>query len=99
MASKWKVFDWIKTWNYPKWLKPIIQNVNDAMVAIALKVGQDFIQKARYQIVSLYQDKSLTSEQKIRKFKDWSIMEMPGIKDQVINCLREFLYLEIKKVF
>ena len=93
------IYNWIKTWDYPKWLKPMVQYVNDAVVAIGLKVGQDFVQKARYQIISLAQDKTLSNEQKIKRFKDWALTEMPGLKDQVINCLREFLYLEIKKIF
>lgn len=97
--NRWqKIYDAIRFYQPPSWIKAFMKDLNDALISLLIGVGQDFIQKAKLEIISLAKS-DMSNAEKVTAFKKWAQDEMPGIKDQVINLIRETLYAKIKMEF
>ena len=53
MAVKWvqDIYDGIKKWQAPAWLKILLQSINDMMIALLKKTGQAYIQSLQTEII------------------------------------------------
>lgn len=94
--SVWqKIYDKIHAWRPQAWLKLLLQEINDALISILIGVGQDFIQKASYKIISLAKS-DISNSDKVEQFKKWALLEIPNAKDSTINLIREMLVVKFK---
>jgi len=95
-----KVYNWLKNLSFPKWLKPYIQELNDIMIVILKKAGQDYIQYLTAEIISAAKDNSLNSSQKFEYVFKQAKKSFPEfmikIKDNELNTMINYLVSKLK---
>lgn len=96
-----KLYNSIKNWKAPEWLKILIQQLNDLMIAILKKAGQAYIDHVKALVLEAASHQDWSSEQKYqyvfdqakKGFIEFSI----SIKDSELNAIIEFLVNQFKK--
>jgi hypothetical protein len=96
-----RAYDFIKAIKTPTWLKELLQSLQDIMLAIAKKAGQDYIAYLEAMIVEASLMNNLSSKQKFDyvfgKAKSGGISAIITLKDNEISTLINFLYSQYKK--
>ncbi len=95
------IYDAIKNWQVPKWIKEIMSQLNVLMMAILRTAGQSYIIYLETTIIEAAQNKNLSSEQKFQwvfkqakqGFKIYSV----EFKDNVLGTLINYLVSQLKK--
>ncbi len=93
-----KVYNWLKKLAVPKWLKIIIQEINDLMIAVMLQVGKDAIGTMKKKIVEVA-NMNIPNEEKFNVVFKFGKQSFRDIKDSTLNLLIETLVSYLKKNF
>ena len=95
-----KCYDAINKWSAPAWLKSLIQELNDIMIAILKTAGKSYINYVQSLIIEASQMKVSNQEkfQYVYKNATENALKMGiQIKDSEISALIEFLVSKFKK--
>ena len=95
------IYDKIKGFKTPAWLKIILQQAQDLMVSIATQAGQAYINYLKSKIIEAAQNKSWTSREKFdyvfkqakHGFTEFSVT----LKDNEINAVINLFVSILKK--
>lgn len=96
-----EVYDWIGSLKTPRWLKDLLQQIQDLMIIILKQVTQAYIQYLQSKIIEASQHSEWSNKQKFGYvfeqaklgFTEFAIT----LKDSEINVLIEFLVNKLKK--
>ncbi len=95
------VYDWIKNWKAPLWLKNLLQSLNDLMIAILKEVSKDYITYLKNSILEAASHSDWSNDEKFGyvfdKAKSGFTQFSIELKDREINLLIEFLVNQLKK--
>ena len=90
-----KIYDGIKGFKTPSWLKTILQQVQDILITIALQVGREYLNDLQKKMIEVSQS-DISNEEKFRQVFDYGKMKFAGIKDSYLNLLIEVLVNRLK---
>ena len=96
-----RAYDWIKAWKPPMWIKALLARLNDLMIIILKQVTKAYIDYLKAEVIYAASRGDWTPEEKyeyvFRKAKEGFDKFSVTLKDREINCIIEFLYLQLKK--
>lgn len=92
-----RAYDFIKSLSTPAWLKILLQEIQDLIVATAIGIGKEYLRQLEEKICEVAQDPSLTNEQKFKAVFKWGQYNIPNIKDASLNLCIEILVNLLKK--
>ena len=92
-----KLANWIKR-PTPTWLKAILQEVQNIIVAVALQIGQAYISELEGKIIEAA-GMNITSEQKFEFVFSWARKNLAfkKVKDSALNLLIEAFVSRLKE--
>lgn len=89
------VYDTIKNWKAPAWVKIFLQEIQDIIVSVALQVGRDYLDNLRNKIIEVSMQ-DISNENKFKIVFDYGKYLMVNIKDSYLNLLIEILVNKLK---
>ena len=96
-----KAYNWIKGVNWPSWLKPVIQQLNDLMVAILLNVTQQYISFIKEKIIEASSLNNMSNSEKFEYvFKQAKAALFTfgiTLKDNELDLIVQYLVSLLKK--
>ena len=99
---KWvqAIYDGIKNWQAPQWMKVLLQQLNDLMIALLKQVSKAYIDYLKGEIIYASQQ-NWTSEEKFKyvfnQAKKGLTEFIITLKDSEINVIIEYLVNLLKK--
>lgn len=88
-----KLYDGIKNWTAPQWLKTFLSDLQIVIIQVAKAAGQAYIQYLEAKIIEAANNGSLTSEQKFQYVwdaaKGSAIPAIVSLKDSELNLIIE----------
>ena len=91
-----KIYDSIKSFKAPTWLKNILQEIQNILVQVMLQVGKEYISKIQDKIIEVSKY-DINNKEKFRAVFDFTKALTPTLKDSAINLLLETLVSKLKK--
>jgi len=95
------VYDWIKGWKAPQWMKDLLQQLNDIMVAILKEAGEQYVNNLKSAVIEAAGHDDWSSEQKFdyvfNQAKKGLVSFSVTLKDSEINALIEYFVNLLKK--
>lgn len=95
------LYNKIKNWQPPVWVKTLMQQLNDLMIAIVMSVGQGYIDYLKSAITVAAGHKDWSNDQKfnyvVEQAKSGFVGFAVTLKDSEVNLLVEFLTNQLKK--
>ena len=86
------IYNCMKGWRYPAWMKPYIQTMNDIMLEIAKKAGQAYLSYLQALVIDAM-SKNMTAKEKLQyvfnKAKEEGLKQGKILGDSEINLLIE----------
>lgn len=95
-----KVYNAIKSWKAPLWLKQLIQSLNDLMIAILKEVSKEYVAYLKKAILEAASHSDWSNDEKFGyvfdKAKSGFTQFAIILKDREVNILIEFLVNQLK---
>jgi beta-xylosidase len=89
------IYDAIKRIKTPKWLVPILEEIQALLVSALLNIGKEYVRKISDKIIEV-ENTSMSSREKFENVFKFARKNLPYIKDSVINLIIETLFNLIK---
>jgi len=95
-------YNWFKSWTTPVWLRDLLQALQDLMVDVARKAGENYILYIESLIAEAASHNEWSNSQKFEyvfdKAKNGGVSALIVLKDNEISALVNFLYSQYKKL-
>lgn len=91
------MYDNIKKWTTPDWLKILVKEIWEIIWAIILSVGKEYIRQLEAKIIEVAQDNSLSNQQKFDKVFSYAKSIGIALSDSSLRLLIETLVSLLKK--
>ena len=92
-----KIYNWLSGIKTPTWLKTLLSQIQDLIIAAAMSIGKEYISQLEAKILDTAQNSNYTSEKKFMVVFKWAKDNIPDIKDSVLNMLIEILVNKLKQ--
>lgn len=90
------VYDWIKNIKTPNWLRALLQEIQDILVATILSIGKEYLDQITAKILEV-NGQNIPPEMKFKIVFNFSKNLLPQAKDSVLNALINLLVLRMKE--
>ena len=90
------IYDWLKNLTTPKWLKELLGEIQEVIIAAMLQIGKTYVSGLVDQIITVA-DMDISNTSKFKKVFDWGKKNIPDIKDSTLNLAIECLVSMLKK--
>ena len=90
-----KIYDSIKGFKTPGWLKNILQEVQNILVQVMLQVGKEYITRIQNKIIEVSKY-DVNNKEKFRVVFDFTKALGLNLKDSLVNLLIETLITKLK---
>lgn len=91
-----KIYDWLSEVKTPAWLKSMLQEIQDVIVASLLQIGKEYLKGLSEKICEVAGN-DWTNERKFEAVWAWGKANIPDIKDAALNLAIEVLFAVAKK--
>ena len=97
MSVKWvqDLYNSIRNFKAPDWLKVLILDVQNMIVAMFVQIGKDYLSGLQAKVAEV-NGMNISSENKFNAVFKWGKDNMPDIKDSILRLLIEIIVNKIK---
>lgn len=96
-----KIYDGIKNWKTPMWVKILLGQLNDLMIDILKQAGQQYINFVKIKVIEAAQHKDWSNEEKFdyvfNAAKEGLLEFSITLKDNEIESIIQFFVSAFKK--
>lgn len=96
-----KMYNAIKNWQPPQWVKLLLGQLNDMMITILKETGKAYVEYLKAKIIEAANHSDWSNEEKFGYVFNAAKSGLVGfsitLKDREINVIIEFLVNELKK--
>lgn len=91
-----EIYDAIKDWKTPNWLKVLLQEIQDIIVSILLQIGEEYLESIRAKIIEV-DAMGIPNKDKFNIVFTFVKQLNVGLKDSAINLIIEALFQQVKQ--
>ena len=93
-----EMYDKIKDWKAPEWLKKLLQELQDLTISIITTVGEDYLRQIEEKILEV-SSKPIPSEDKFKEVFAYirADLGLAHIKDSVLHLVIELIVNRLKR--
>ena len=93
-----ELYDKIKDWKAPEWLKKLLQELQDLTISILTTVGEEYLKKIEEKILEV-SSKPISSEDKFKEVFAYARADLglEHLKESGLNLVIELLVSKLKK--
>jgi hypothetical protein len=90
-----KAYNWFNNLKTPKWLKILLQEVQDVLLRVLIQVGKDYVQLIQEKIIAVSKE-DWSNERKFKEVFEYGKWMIPTMKDSILRLLIEVIVNKLK---